>query len=201
MASSPATGIFRTALLRVVGHVKVLSARYAAAAASRPFLTAAATSGSLMTAGDIVAQSLERDQARREGRPVPAHDVGRTFVMASWGLTVLPAVWAPWYPLLDRVISATGLKGALAKALLTAVTMAPLSRAGKAAGGSAPRGMIMSYCLCAFMAFGPAPPAAGGRRSRNKKPSGRLGDGRAFLLAVYPVGQVIGCSPPVAPAR
>ncbi|KNC50093.1 Mpv17 [Thecamonas trahens ATCC 50062] len=105
----------------------VLSARYAAAAASRPFLTAAATSGSLMTAGDIVAQSLERDQARREGMPVPAHDVGRTFVMASWGLTVLPAVWAPWYPLLDRVISATGLKGALAKALLTAVTMAPLS--------------------------------------------------------------------------
>jgi len=110
------------------------SRRVLRASASAPFRTAALTSGTLMIAGDALAQTLERNTKTEEGQPDPGHDVPRSIIMASWGCTVLPLVWAPWYSVLDRAFTRIGplsrmgrFSSALAKAVLTACTIAPLS--------------------------------------------------------------------------
>merc|ERR1711991_562460 len=104
---------------------------YSRASANAPFRTAALTSGTLMIAGDGLAQSLERRQETKKGNPDPGHNVPRSVIMASWGCTVLPLVWAPWYSVLDRAFTRIGplsrmgrFSSALAKAVLTACTIA-----------------------------------------------------------------------------
>lgn len=110
---------------------------YSRASANAPFRTAALTSGTLMIAGDGLAQSLERRQETKKGNPDPGHNVPRSVIMGSWGCTVLPLVWAPWYSVLDRAFTRIGplarmgrFSSALGKALLTACTIAPVSNTG-----------------------------------------------------------------------
>lgn len=99
---------------------------YADANASRPLLTKSVTSGVLLSAGDVLCQTLQPSPPRRSGRSYDAAtDWARTGRMFGWGLLVNGPCGHAWYAALDRLVVTTGPRAIVIKVAFDQLVYTP----------------------------------------------------------------------------
>jgi protein Mpv17 len=92
----------------------------------QPWVAAAATSGSMSAAGDVLAQALERWHLSREGKRRPQLQPARTARMLTFGLFFYGPFQHWWYGSLSHTFPGKAIRSFLIKVTLNQIVLGPI---------------------------------------------------------------------------